>query len=97
MLKTASAQPQRTGWVGGLTTKFIKNKNKIHCSKYNKGVQTWSSSKTTLPPEHERVFLHTHSTKVAKPNATANSISALPLSSLVISTIGPEKQSSGRK
>ena len=31
-------------------------KNKIHCNKYNTGVGTKSSSKTTLSAEHERVF-----------------------------------------
>ena len=30
--------------------------NKIHCSKYNTGVQTWSSSSTTLSAKDERVF-----------------------------------------
>ena len=40
-----------------LTTESAKKLKKIRYNKYNTAVQTWSSSKTTLSAEHERVFL----------------------------------------
>ena len=91
LLKTSQCAATEN-WVGGRVDLKVrqKMKNNIHCNKYNIGVGTKSSSKTTLSTEHERVLLHRHSTKSCESNAIANYISALPLNSLDINTMGPE-------